>query len=292
MRTNLELVSDELDYVVVKDPRIPFTTHNIIFRASALQVIANRYRDQYGIIIQVISAPLKINVLARHIDAQLIEAKQKFPAADQIGFIFISDDDPDDVYGHALPMIWQREESREHLFFLDTTQYLSDLLQQCAIDFRCQLKKIIPQLQLWGIVGGRQRDYSSCYTDALVVLKDGLCVSSFKLLAERKLNLALSTPALNIFFAPEMLLKTAQIHSYVEASEANLNTVVLSCDETPTTLAAFRRQFDLPVTVNQSQKLFGTYTLFKPECYLRMLYEEKEKKAFEDMLHKFKIGLL
>ena len=69
MRTDLELVSDELDYVVVKDTRIPFAMYNIIFRASALKVIADHYCDQYGIIIQVISTPLKINVLAYYVCA-------------------------------------------------------------------------------------------------------------------------------------------------------------------------------------------------------------------------------
>lgn len=279
MRSDLELISDESNYVVVRDVRIPFAMDNIIFRNSALKDIANYYFNKYGIIIQVASTPSKIDKLADDIHVFLNDTKQQFPAANQIGFIFISNDDPDDTYGHALPMIWQREDAREHLFFLDTTQYLSDLSQPCSIDFRCRLAEIMPQLQLWGIVGGRQRDYSSCYTDALVMLKDGLRVPSFKALVENRVNVTVSTPALKIFFAPELLLKTAQIHSYVEKSMGT---------EQPVTLAAFRQQYDLPILVKEERKFFGTYTLFKPEHYLRILHEQAEKEEFARIEAAFK----
>src|SRR3990167_10767837 len=212
--TKLELktISDDPDYAVVEDARIPLRVQqNIILRPPALKVIADYYFKKYQIIIHVASASSTIENLAEHISQLLSNAKTLYPTAQQIGFIFISYDDPDDVYGHALPILWQKENEQEHLFFLDSTEYLKNRPESSFRHFCNQLKTTMPQLRLWTIFGCRQLDYSSCYTDALVVLKDSLRVPSFKSIVENKIKEIREN--VMIFYAPEILLKTAQIGS-------------------------------------------------------------------------------
>lgn len=284
---NLQVVVDDADYVIVKDDRIPLKMHNIILRPPALKIIADHYFKKYKIIIRVASASTTIENLAEHIFQDLFNAKAQHPTAHQIGFIFISYDDPDDVYGHALPILWQKENGQEHLFFLDSTEYLKNRPESSFRHFYDQLKTAIPPLRLWIIFGCRQLDYSSCYTDALVVLKDGLRVPSFKALVENKIKEV--TENTTIFYAPDILLKTAQIGSYIEKSQANAREVIhlhreKACDGKPTgnvkpvTVEAFRRKYNLPVMANDKQKFFGIYSLFKAEKYVRIIVEEQEKK--------------
>jgi len=267
-----------------------FGGHNIIFRTTALQKIANEYLKKYQVLIYVHSVPTTIDCLTAHIITALSETRKQYSNAHQIGFIFCDRSDNDDVYGHALPMIWQKEGAQEHLFFLDSGQFLGDIFKEDAIRFRVSLRNIMSQMQLWSIFGRRQIDYSSCYTDALVVLKDGLRAPSFKALVERKLNAALSTSTLKIFYAPEILLKTAQIGSYAEKSHANPNEVIDMSNAVPVTLEAFRQQYHLPVTIDNQKKLFGTFTLFKAQEYVQKLVLVDEQAEFVRMMREFKAG--
>jgi hypothetical protein len=279
-------LSEHPDYFVVYDSQIPIRSkENIILKPSGMEIIAKHYFQKYGVIILVCPEFLKIDQLAEKIQDYLLMAKKAYShfktlgasqgEAMKVGFIFISNDDPDDIYGHALPMIWEKTNQEEHLFFLDTTQYLGETVAHKLEDgvqaFRKKLLSLIPGLKLWSVFGCRQIDYSSCYTDALVTLRDGLRVPVFKLLCDAKVKEIVKNDLI-VFHAPDCLLRTAQVASYPEKSHADLHAVIrMRCkgnEEKSETLVQFRNRFDVPVEVNAIPKKFGTFTLFKARQYV------------------------
>lgn len=290
MRTNDSakpaVISAHQDYWVVFDSHIPIEhKENIILKPSGLMLAAKHYFRKYGVVIDVCPEFLKIDVLAEKIFTQLSAAKKVFPDKKKLGLIFISNDDPDDVFGHALPMIWERHHDAEYLFFLDTTQYLGSVTASClkskVVAFRASLLSLMPNLALWSVFGSRQIDYSSCYTDALVMLKDGLRIASFKSLVESKIKEKHGDVVL--FYMPEILLRTAQVGSYPQKSHADisysLQYVSGQPEESPKSLAQFREQFDRDLDVNQVSKKFGTFTLFKARQLTIDLEREKLAKS-------------
>lgn len=275
-------LSEHPDYFVVRDSHIPADDKtNIILKPSGIEIIAKEYFQKYGVVICVCKAFLKINALAEKIHAYLSAAKNEFSSVNKIGFIFISNDDPDDVFGHALPMIWEKDNQEEHLFFLDTTQYLGETLSHKLTvgvqAFRKKLLSLMPQLKLWSVFGCRQIDYSSCYTDALVVLRDGLRTPS--LLSLLKTKIKARHADITIFYQPEILLRTAQIGSYPEKSCANLESVIRlrekAGEKSPETLEQFRDKFNKMVDVRGDKKQFCAFTLFKAKQYVEKTEKEK-----------------
>jgi hypothetical protein len=269
-----ELQSEHRDYFVVYDGHIPTVSkENIILKPSGIEIIARHYFQKYGVIIRVCPEFLKIDKLAEKIQHYLSSAKKAFPNAKKIGFIFISNDDPDDIFGHALPMIWEKNNNDEHLFFMDTTQYLGETVSHKLTvgvqAFRQTLLSLMPNLKLWSIFGCRQIDYSSCYTDALVMLKDGLRAPSFKAIIDTKIKESCSD--ITTFFAPEIVLRTAQVGSYPEKSHADRMRLIYeshrAAEKKPETLGEFRSQFDTPIEMHGAIKKFGAYTLFKAQQY-------------------------
>lgn len=279
------IIEEQNEYILVRDDHIPGDSkENIVLKPHGIDIIANAYFRKYGIVILACHLFLKINELAQHVCHFLVSAKTRFPGARKIGFIFISSDDPDDIFGHALPMMWEKEGAREHLFFLDTTQYLGETdehrIKQNVQAFRHQLLSSMPHLKLWSIFGRRQIDYSSCYTDALVMLKDALLLPSLKAIVERKIKEACVD--LTIFYAPEVLLRTAQVVSYLQRSHADLTHVICEhravFQKPSKTLGMFREQFDVSVEVNGVPKKFGTFTLFKARKYVADIENRKLAK--------------
>lgn len=268
------IIAEHPEYIVVRDEKIPCASkENIVLKPAGIAIIAKHYFQKYGILIVVCPVFLKIDELAQKIKDYLLFAAKTYPSAHQIGFIFISHDDPDDIFGHALPIFWEKVQTEQHLFFLDTTQYLGETraeqIKSGVHAFRQQLLSSIPNLKLWSIFGRRQIDYSSCYTDALVILKDSLLAPSFKALAERKIKETQSD--VTIFYAPEIVLRTAQVASYLEKSHADF-TQLIHCYRAQSKkpqeiLADFRARFDEPMEVNGVTKKFGTFTLFKAQEY-------------------------
>lgn len=274
----LAIIEAHSEYMLVHDDVIPCASkQNIVLTVCGLEIIARNYFRKYGIIIRICPEFLKIDKLAEKMFVCLSAARNEFPDANKIGFIFVGEDDPNDVFGHALPIIWERASDGEHLFFLDTTQYLgATVFNKNAFEnieafeavqiFRKKLLSLMPTLRLWGMLGCRQIDYSSCYADALVVLRDGLRVTSLKQLAELKLK---ETSAdITVFYAPEILLRTAQIGSFPEKSFADLTCLIRKNSQgLPETLDAFRRKFEVDVMVRGNPKKFGAFTLFKARQY-------------------------
>lgn len=260
------ILQDHPLYYLVNDMHIPYEyKNNIILKPTALKMLAARYFDKYNIRIQVCDIFLKIDTLAEAIFQSISDFKKRHPGVRQAGFIFISGDDPDDVFGHALPMIWERDsEGVEHLFFLDTTQYLGetnpDKIRPGVQAFQMQL---MLHFKLWSVFGVRQIDYSSCFTDALVVLKDGLRNSSFKALITPKIKLVPTAPGVTTFYLPELLLKTAQMGSLPMRSLADFDKLI----SPHLSLRVFREKYDTPVFVGGEKKQFGTFTLFKVMKY-------------------------
>ncbi len=272
MRSAPVILSEHQDYFVVNDSHIPTPSkENIILKPSGLAIIAQLYFQKYGVVIRICGEFLKINRLAEKIRDYVCAAKNQFPAAQKICFIFISNDDPDDIFGHALPMIWQKEGAQEHLFFLDTTQYLGETgaVKPGIREFRLQLLSLMPNLKLWSIFGRRQIDYSSCYTDALVVLRDGLRVPSFMSCLDNKIKE--HSDDISIFYVPEFLLRSAQTGSYPEKSNADLECVIRTrCERNEKkseTLGEFRHRFSASVDVNGKAKQFCLFTLCKAKQY-------------------------
>ncbi len=268
------ILSEHQDYFVVNDAHIPAPCkENIILKPSGIEIIAQHYFQKYGVIIRVCGEFLKIHLLAEKIRDYLSSAKKALPSAKKIGFIFISNDDPDDIFGHALPMIWEKNNKEEHLFLLDTTQYLgqtdSHKLTVGVQAFRKALSSFMPDLKLWSIFGCRQIDYSSCYTDALVILRDGLRIPSLKAVVDAKIKEANSD--VTVFYAPEILLRTAQVGSYPEKSHADLASFIcghrLAVGSKPETLGEFRARFDTSVELHGATKKFGAFALFKARQY-------------------------
>lgn len=268
------VLSEHQHYFVVNDAHIPTTSkENSILKPSGMEIIARHYFQQYGVVIRICGAFLKINKLAEKIQDYLSSAKKAFPGATKIGFVFISNDDPDDIFGHALPMIWEKNNNEEHLFFLDTTQYLgqtvSHKLTVGVQAFRQALSSLMPNLKLWSIFGRRQIDYSSCYTDALVMLRDALRIPSLKTVVETKIKE--THLDITVFYAPEILLRTAQVGSYPETSHADPACFIRECRlavaSKPETLREFRARFDTPVELHGATKKFGAFTLFKARQY-------------------------
>lgn len=257
-------------YVLVHDPRIPvYNPFNVILMPEGMLEIARYYHEKYGVIIQVIPEDMTIDQLAARIQRAISEARTHYPDAHQIGFIFRSVDDPEDPYGHALPMIWQRENERDHLFFLDTCQYLGGESEPVK-RFRAQL--LSPTVQLWTVLGTRQIDYSSCYTDALIVLKDALKKPSFREFIAPKIKK--SDSSLNAFFLPEELLRTAQVDSYLQKSGADLKKIICWIPEKdrngkltgklqPETLEALKKRNDIAVSWRGLVRLFGFFAVKK-----------------------------
>lgn len=277
------VLSEHQHYFVVNDAHIPTSSkENIVLKPSGLAIIAQHYFQKYGIVIRICGESLKIQMIADKIHAYLSTAKKDFPKINKMGFIFISDNDPDDIFGHALPIIWEKNHGEEHLFFLDTTQYLAATHFnpntfcfskgfEDVVAFRKKLLCLQPNLKLWGMFGCRQIDYSSCYTDALVMLRDGLRMSSMKDGVNAKVKEVVPGD-ITVFYAPEQLLRTAQIGSYpVKKAQADLSCVIrLCCDGSDTkteTLEQFRNRFSESVSVKEEVKQFGTFTLFKAKQY-------------------------
>lgn len=128
--------------------------------------------------------------------------------------------------------------------------------------------------KLWSVSGVRQIDYSSCFTDALVVLKDALQCASFKALVSPKVKSV--ELGVTLFYLPEILLKTAQIASLPVRSLADLDQMVRS----GVSLREFRKAHDVPVMLNGQSKQFGAFTLFK----VQKLAVNVERMALADTL--------
>ena len=281
------ILSEHQDYFVVNDVHIPVPSkENIILKPSGIAIIARHYFQKYGIIIRVCGDFLKIDQLAEKIRDYFSSVRKEFPSAKKIGFIFISNDDPDDIFGHALPMIWEKNNEEEHLFFLDTTQYLgqtvSHKLTVGVQAFRQLLLSLMPNLKLWSIFGCRQIDCSSCYIDALVILRDALRIPSLKAIVSTKIKESHSD--ITVFYAPEILLRTAQVGSYPEKSHADLACFIrerrLAVGSRPETLSEFRARFDASVELHSATKKFGTFTLFKAQKYAVDIERQKLADSF------------
>lgn len=263
----LNIIENHPHHWVVEDKRIPLEPkRNIILKPSGLEHIAQYYHAKYNITIYIHTAPIKISQLADEIKKIISTVLNKNPTLKQAGLIFINDDDPDDQFGHALPMIWEREEDNNHLFFLDTTQLLGEpekTKTKFAVDlFREKLFSLFDNLQLWAIDGCRQKDYSSCYTDALVILKDALFHTSFKTLAITKIKN--QAEKITIFYMPEVLSRTVQIISLIEKSNAQLTTRI----HKKYSLESWIRRYSMEIMVRDVPKRFGTFTLFKAQKYV------------------------
>lgn len=111
------------------------------------------------------------------------------------------------------------------------------------IEFLNKLLASFPHLELWLLKYYRHVDSSSA---KLIKEKDGFY----------------------LFNLPEALLKTAQIGSLIEKSQANTGKIIKTKHQ-PMTLSAFRKRYDLETfifdfTIKAKKKVqFGTYTLFK-----------------------------
>lgn len=285
----LTIIEDHPEYIIVEDARIPGQNKkNIILKYPGLCVMARYYFQKYHIVIDIEPTYLLLDALAQVICRRLQQTRIQYASFHQIGIILMSKEDQDGVYGHALPMLWQKDQitQQEYLFFLDTCQLLGDA---SAISLPKQMKRLMPNIQLWSVFGQRQLDYSSCYTDALVTLKDALRVKSFKELAETKIHATL--PDITFFYAPEILLKTAQIGSFIEKSHANLKCIMHYHRKKnrdgkpmqvmmPVSLDTFRQKYDIQtISKNGAQKCFGAFTLFKSKKYTEIIEREQADKS-------------
>ena len=106
----LNIEENHPNYWVVQDPQIPIEPkQNIVLKPNGLQIIARHYHQKYGITILAHQEYIKISALAEKIHAIILKLKTDSPALSKVGLIFISNDDPDDIFGHALPMIWEKD---------------------------------------------------------------------------------------------------------------------------------------------------------------------------------------
>jgi len=272
----LEIIAEYDDYWVVYDRNIPGELkNNIVLNAQGMMKIANYYQKKYGIEILVDPSPITIEILAAKITALLHRVKQEYPRHQKMGFIFISMDDSNDLLGHALPMIFERDNTQEHLFFLDTSEFfntVTGVVKDKICLFQQSLQAQHPQLHLWRIFGCRQLDYSSCYIDAMVMLKDGLRVPSFKLLVENRVFQKIDN--ITIFYAPPLLIRTAQIGSFFEKSQVALTDRIdrFNTKKASITVEAFKRQYDITVLdPNGNQKNVGLFTIKKGQRYAALI---------------------
>lgn len=95
-------------YYLVRDEHIPCEPkQNIVLKPLALEMLAKHYFEKHHVHIIVCDAFLKMDHLFDAICRFVADFKMRNPGCNQVGFIFISADDPDDIFGHALPMIWE-----------------------------------------------------------------------------------------------------------------------------------------------------------------------------------------
>lgn len=284
---NPTLLSEFPNYYLVYDPKISIPEkQNIILKPHALVKIADYYFKKYAIKIHIHTTFIKISNLADLVHLNIQNIKNNYPELTRAGFVFMSDDDPDDQFGHALPMLWEKESNgKEHIFFLDTTQLLGKTdFDPTITAFRKKLYLLNPDRELWAMYGKRQIDYSSCYTDALVILKDALCQFSLKALVKIKKK---HHDQLTEFYMPEILCRTTQPLSLLNKSQSDENKIVHFHHEkntekqtTSVTLKMWVEQYSDFVTVNGGSKRFGTFALFKARKYVEKL-DNLEKKCLQ-----------
>lgn len=90
---------------------------------------------------------------------------------------------------------------------------------------REKLNSSFPKLDIWSLTDRRQLDLSSCTTDTMVMLKDGLRLTP-SLTTRAKEKLVKREADINIFNLPEELLKTAQSDSFLPRFHADPSRVI------------------------------------------------------------------
>ena len=387
-------------YVKETDTALPseLGRENIILKLEGMKEIADYYKEKYGVAIIpfnsiMTSAPDKIANL-------IYQARENAPdhGISRVGFIF--NNIKAGNYGHAMPMVYEKNDDKESLFFLDTGQYLGDVsyhdydcdfirmpsfsndtpldslpgtsrhayvlvddnvfyidkdkneiteplvydnlfsderdldtdkldrvnklaknlnfaplnegcsytklnegiivaLEQItedktncrgrdAMKFRQELKRLVPDLDLYSHIGRRQIDMSSCTTDAMIMLRDGLRLTAplTEIAESKQVN---QVGELSLFHMPEELLKTAQIGSYPEKSKADLGKPVhvkhikdqdgkRTGEEVSITLGSFRDKYDVTVRTPRGQKKVGSYTVHKGELFSEIIKKRWEEK--------------
>ena len=279
-------------YTIVEDGQISTKNkENIILSPAGLRYFADYYRRKYHITILIEEAPIELASLPERINCIISVCLDK--NLSMAGFIFISKQDPEDAFGHALPMVWERDNHQMHLFFLDTMQWLGEAdenkndfleIKKCRENIRMQT----PGVKLWSMMGQRQVDYSSCYTDALVILRDALRATSFKRIIEKNTQNVMEND-ITLFLLPEMLLKTTQRLTLLEKQALDMDAMVhLHRNKntekkpvgthTPVSLRQWRDRYSVSAILrpmagnkNAPKKLFGTFTLFKGKKYQEKL---------------------
>lgn len=265
---------------------------NAIFTLKGMNEIAQYYREKYDIEIY----PFKSTKIAAPETIKNLLAEAKKLSIHKCGFLWW-----DTEAKHAIPIIYEDN----HLFLLDSLGEISNKEKENVL-FRKSLTNLMPSITLWNCLSKRQADRSSCTTDAMIILKDGLRLQFLKTIESKKTK---EPGEKNLFHLPEELLKSPQINSIIKDSHAETSKEILTgkCNK-QITLEDFRKKYDIPITIYKEQKPphsnepnfignilsffqseppknfivkkrnFGTFTLFKGKKYVELIKNRWEER--------------
>jgi hypothetical protein len=273
---------------------------NLIFTIRGMREIAQHYREKYTI--EIIPLSTFVRSAPEHIHRYLKE----HPSIQRCGFIVF-----DGVHAH--PMIWEKNRDNQSIFFLDTGAIFSRDTSS-TYQFKINIKRLIPDIQLWTHVDRRQVDNTSCTIDALVMLKDGLRLDSLTRIAEQKPIDDIVDMKKNIvthcYLLPEQLQRTAQIGTFPSKQKAKLDTPIQTGKKNKhITLGDFRAKYAVehvipvyePIPAGQPSKgrffnldvhsqrkiignktvEFGSFTITKGKKYAALIKKRwEERKLF------------
>lgn len=194
------------------------------------------------------------------------------------------------IGGYSVPVIIKKVDDKFKFLIFDSTS-------GPCIKTYYKVAELFPEGTVYLNIGTRQADTTSCISDAICILKDGLRIVDLeqqveaKAVQEGEVSSPVSHSALklrvnmikpnnfHLFRMPEALLKTAQRSAYLEG--ADLTQII---DEKKNfTLASYRDRFRLTVSLYSSKKnepsQINSYLFNKSWRFKKILDAEQELKT-------------